>query len=82
MPLFPHIATSVAAFSLLQMPAPVNPLANQRAAGPLDGITVSAAGYAQGPADSASFRMYLFAKKGQVTEDMLKPAIDAMVAGA
>jgi len=80
----PGIATLVAALSAAQIGPPMQvspPLANARAAGPQDGITVSAAGYAQAPADAAAVTLFVYSKKGggEPAQAVLEPAVDALV---
>lgn len=47
---------------------------------PADGITVTASGYADAPADSASVSMYLDTARATITPETLVPIVDALVA--
>ena len=47
---------------------------------PADGITVSATGFADAPADSATVTLRLFSQKGSLTPQVVSQVVDAMVA--
>ena len=77
------LGAAVLPLAAAAQPAPVNynypmtPMA--RTGPPSDGITVSANGYADAPADSANVVIYLNSQKAPITPALLAPLIDALV---